>query len=357
MPKKKIGLCVFLILAMVTTSCMSGSVREKFKERRQLKRGYATESPGPGCDGSVPEIVQGYGSEGQYGMDIQTMDNPLWKGEQISVFFPRGLTGPLPVLFFSHAYGASDWKRAYTPFMHHMASRGYIVVFSPYQTLGASYDERYETLWKGFETAVQRFGQKMDLSRVGFIGHSFGGGATPAMAYEGLVNRKWGQKGAFMYILAPWYSFQISSEKMRQFPGHTVLMVQVYDKDDTNDHRMAIDIYDSISLPDHQKHFQVVRSQTINGCELRADHATPSKNPSLRLKQYAVFRPLDALADYVFNGNPEGNKTISATIPDATAKQYQPLFLEKNPAPRYPESTYRFPWSDKKNPRRSLKNW
>ena len=72
------------------------------------------------------------------------------------------------------------------------------MVFSPYQTVGASVGERYSVLWKGFELSVQKFGDQMDMTRAGFVGHSFGGGATPAMAYnKGLAKKGWGKKAAF----------------------------------------------------------------------------------------------------------------------------------------------------------------
>ncbi|MFA4915455.1 MAG: hypothetical protein WC560_02135 [Syntrophales bacterium] len=349
-------LCALLVLVSIT-SCFSG-LRERLLERRQLKQ--QRESPvstSSACDGLIPEIKEGYGADGPYNMDIRTISNPLWNGEQISVFFPKGAIGQLPVILFSHAFGASDWKRAYIPFMRHMVSRGWIVVFSPYQTVGASFDERYATLWKGFDLAVQNFGNQMDLTRVGFVGHSFGGGATPAMAYKGLVKKGWGKKGAFIYILAPWYSFQISSEELRQLPSNVVMIMQVYDKDVTNDHRMALDIYRNVQLPNNQKHFQVVRSDNINGCEIVADHATPSRNPSLRLKQYSVFKTFDAVADYVFNGKTEGNQAISRTNLPSEKGSYQPLLIESNPKPQASQKSYQFPWDNNKNPRRSLESW
>lgn len=359
--KKTTGICVlcaFLILVS-TTSCFSGpglrdKLRKRWQERKQVNHSQTTVSTNSACDNSIPGITEGYGAEGSYDIDIRTISNPLWKREQISVFFPKGASGQRPVIFFSHAWGGSDWKRAYTPFMRHMVSHGYIVVYSPYQTIGASHDKRYATLWKGFELAVQNFGQQMDLTRVGFVGHSFGGGATPAMAHKGFVNKGWGKNGAFMYILAPWYSFQITPEKLRQFPENTIQLIQVYDKDDINDHRMAIDIYRNTHLPKDNKHFLIVRSKNINGCELIADHATPGSNPSLRLKQYAVFLPFDALADFVFNGNPKGNQVISSTSLLSKGGSYHPLLVESNPKPRVPEKSYRFPWSNDKNQRRSL---
>jgi pimeloyl-ACP methyl ester carboxylesterase len=352
--KCQVSAACLLFLLATTVSCFSGvrdhdGFRDRWKERRQRADVV--------CDRFIPEIKKGYGAEGPYEMDIKTVANPLWDGAQVSVFFPRGFAGRLPVIFFSHAFGASDWELVYPAFIKHMVSQGYIVVFSPYQTIGAGFDGRYATLWKGFENAARQFVDQMDLTRVGFVGHSFGGGATPAMAYNGIINQGWGKNGAFLYILAPWYSFQINSAQMREFPNHVVLLMQVYDRDHINDHRMAIDIYRSIMLPDHQKHFQIIHSEIINGCELVADHASPARNPSLRLKQYAVFRPFDAVADYVFGDSGEENQFLSQAILSAAEGQYQPIRAIRNPEPRAEEKRYLFPWSSDKNPRRSMTRW
>ena len=354
-------LSIFLVLAL-TPACSSGvrdreSIRERFSKRlEERKQGrLKREKPASAkCDGSIPRIHTGYGANGSFDMEMQTLKNPLWSKEKVTVIFPKGSNKKNPVIFFSHAYGAKDWNFSYDDFISHIVSKGYIVVYSPYQTLRADFNERYATIWKGFELAAAQFKERMDLGRVGFVGHSFGAGATPAMANKGLLEKNWGKNGAFMYILAPWYSFQMTPEKFNQFPKHTVLIVQVYDKDETNDHRMAIDIYRNIKLPEENKHFQMIKSESINGCELIADHITPSRNPSMALRQYAVFRPFDAVSDYTFNGNSNGKHFLSSINSSSRNIEYQPVQLVKNPKPEYPEKNYIFPWDNKKNPRRSL---
>ncbi len=354
-----IGICTIVILAMTTTACFSdGLRREKFidrlKNRQKNKTARDLNEDGSGCDRFISNISSGYGADGEYDMEIRTLSNPLWGGKDISILFPKGVTKKCPVIFFSHGYGASDWLKYYTSFMHHIVSKGYIVVFSPYQTFGARMEDRYNTLWKGFEVAVQEYKDKMDLTKVGFVGHSFGGGATPAMAYKGLWEKGWGEKAAFLYVLAPWYSYGIDDEKLTQYPDNTILVMQLYDKDETNDHRMGIDIFKSIQLPENQKFFQMIRSQKINDCMVVADHLTPTqKNSSLRLKQYAVFKPFDALSDISFNGNSDGDNWLS----NPSGTSFQPISSDKNLTPQFSESTYRFSWDDRKNKRRYSKKW
>jgi hypothetical protein len=226
-----------------------------------------------------------------------------------------------------------------------MVSKGDIVVFSTYPMRGVTIDQRYDSLWQGFEAAAAQSGARMDLSRVAFIGHSFGAGAVPAMAYRGLVERGWGKKGAFLMELAPWYSYQITDAKIAALPARAVQFIEVYDNDEVNDHRMAIDLYNTSHATD--RFYFLVQSNAA--CGFTANHATPGRNESTLQKQYAVSRPFDALADWVFSGN-AGARTALGKMGDANPG-YQPLRRLDAPKPSRPEGVYRSPWSSARNPR------
>ena len=309
---------------------------------------HQDKSSAPDCDPQVPAIASGYGADGPYKADMQSVGNPGFERKPVLVFLPQGASGKRPVIFFSHGYGPGDWD-TYGALIDHMVSLGYVVVFSSYPMVMFTEEGRYDSLWKGFQAAADRYADHMDLSRVGFVGHSFGGGATPAMAYKGIVQQGWGKQGAFLMELAPWYSFQISDVQLQQFPAGVLQATQVYDKDSVNDHRMAIDIYSHTHVT--AQYFFMVHSAEVNGCAFTADHATPGTNASLRQKQYAVFRPFDALADAAFNVSAAARAALAAM--GAPAMGYQPLTLETAPTPDQPESYYKYPWSDDKNPRRN----
>jgi len=306
------------------------------------------EANAPFCDGGIPAPAEGYGADGPYAMETATLKNDLWKNTPVTVFFPKGVK-TAPVIFFSHAYGATDWQIAYAQFMPHMVSRGYIVVYSPYPTFGPSVDDRYNIMWHGFALAVAQYGARMDLSRVGFTGHSFGGGAAPAMAYKGIVENGWGQNGAFTFMLAPWYSYQVTDNTLSGFPPQVTHLWQVFQDDDKNDQRMAIDIYDTMRRGAAKTIFQYVASENINGCKMPATHALPGRSTALRLKQYSIFRSFDALADYAFNQNDAGLADLLKPDPKAAL---QPLTVFKNPEPAAPQSNFTFPWDNSRNPRR-----
>ena len=326
-------------LALLASLFLSDASAGLFRNRDKQ------EATSTACDPLIPAIASGYGADGPYKLDIESLDNPAFR-KPVQVFFPAGATGKRPVIFFSHGYGPGDWD-SYKDLITHMVSVGDVVVFSGYPMIRATDDERYEDLWQGFKAAADKYAERMDLSRVAFVGHSFGGGATPAMAYKGLVQQGWGRQGAFLMELAPWYAFQITDVEMQQYPAGTLQMVEVYDKDDTNDHRMGIDLYKSSKLAGD--YFVMVHSGKVGGCDLTADHSTPGQNPSLRQKQYAVFRPFDMLAGAVFDGSTAARQALSAL--GSTGGAYQPLSLVTSPVPDQPESYYRNPWSDPKNPR------
>lgn len=326
------------VLAFLSWSDVSAG---PFRNRDRQEAGSAA---GAACDAHIPAISSGYGMDGPYKPDIESVDNPAFR-EPVQVFFPAGAPGKRPVIFFSHGYGPGDW-RVYEDLIQHMVSVGEVVVFSGYPMIRASNDQRYDDLWQGFKAAADKYADRMDLGRVGFVGHSFGGGATPAMAYRGLVQQAWGKQGAFLMELAPWYAFQITDAEMQQYPAGTLQLVEVYDKDDTNDHRMGIDLYKSTKLA--ANYYVMVHSETGTGCSLTADHSTPGRNPSLRQKQYAVFRPFDMLADAAFNGSAAARQALAGFGADGA---YQPLSLVASPLPDQPESYYGNPWSDPKNPR------
>jgi len=63
--------------------------------------------------------------------------------------------------------------------------------------------------------------------------------------------------------LAPWYSFEISQIDFKNFPSDVNLIMQLYDKDVVNDHRMGIDIFENISISDSLKDCIIVLPDTV----------------------------------------------------------------------------------------------
>jgi acetyl esterase/lipase len=75
------------------------------------------------------------------------------------------------------------------------------VVFVPYRTVDISVDHRYQTLWEGFIKAATDYPNIIDTQKVGFMGHSFGGGATLILPIKRLRKKVGGKTDVFF---SPW---------------------------------------------------------------------------------------------------------------------------------------------------------
>jgi pimeloyl-ACP methyl ester carboxylesterase len=345
---RKVYLSALALILLLSAVPSHGQFRGQLRQRQ--RQGQAQQQPReinvPNCDAEIPPLASGYGTGGSYTFEMQSVDN-AGMDKPVLVFLPQGAAGKRPVIFFSHGYGPNYWE-AYRDLIAHLVSRGSIVVYSTFPERGVSMQQRYDDLWAGFALAAKRFGDRMDLTRVGFLGHSFGGGATPAMARRGL-EQGWGKEGAFVAELAPWYSYDSTTSQLQSLPAQVVQFSEVYDRDTTNDHRMAIDLFEKSRAT--ERYFFLVHTREVGGCAAVSDHSTPGRHPSIRLKQYAVFRPLDALVDDVFSGSPAARSALAALGKTKPAASFEPLEQLSQPAPDQPESYYKWPWDNAMNPR------
>jgi hypothetical protein len=311
--------------------------------------------------GPVNEILSGYGANGNFSVshiDIPNNHNTFLK--PISIFYPQGTTSPVPTIFYSHGYASSD-TAFHIETLHHIASKGYAVVFVPYKTLGVSISQRYLTLFDGFTKAARTNTSIIDTTRVGFYGQSFGGGATPRIAYRAFTENNWGANGKFIFCSAPWYSFELNTSNLPNFPNDCNMLTVLYDDDLTNDHRLGMDIFNNIAIHDSIKDCLIVYSDTIGGYIYEADHTLPPQYTNSgefdALDFYVTFRLIDALADYSFNGNQTaknvalGNGSLAQLNMGGQLKN---LTHSNTPSPIYPESIYTNPCSDIQNVRSSF---
>lgn len=265
------------------------------------------------CDdsASTAPAAGDFGSTGAFAVTVETLPNPRPSAPRdVSIYLPTGVAHP-PVFFFSHAFGATD-PAIYDALFRNLASNGYAVVQVAYPTLpggNCQNTERYAALWEGFDAAATHYASRFDLTKVGFIGHSFGGGATPEMARKGFLEKGWGSAGRFMFILAPWYSWGSGYETI---PANTKVVLQVYADDEANEHAIAVeDVWNK--LPGTlERAWILLRTDTCGSCGLNAPHSTPmqvpgpSGNPQNVLNgmdRWGVFRRIQALAKYAFEAD------------------------------------------------------
>ncbi|ADQ78610.1 hypothetical protein Palpr_0450 [Paludibacter propionicigenes WB4] len=320
--------------------------------------GTTTEPLDDNLDGPISRPTSGYGADGTYKVSEIEFSNTEYPGTKVTVFYPTGITSPKPTIFYSHPFGgeSKEFNRGLFEFI---AKKGYVVVFVPYATNDVSVDHRYLTLWTGFTKAAANYPNIIDTKKVGFMGHSFGGGASIGLAYKAFTENGWGENGRFLFTMAPWYSYQISSDQLANFPSNTKLVSQVYDEDVINDHRLAIDIFKNINIPDSEKDFYYFRSSTVAGYKYVTDHALPNSRSAYdALDYYGIYRILDALMDYSFNNNSAaknialGNGSAEQiTMPGYKNQLMTPIEITDNPTPKYSQSKYEFKCGSANNPR------
>ncbi len=254
-------------------------------------------------------ISSGYGANGLYTVTEDKFPSPLYERENVHVFRPAGVTAKTPVIFFAPGYSNND-PDEYESLINHIVSRGYALVYAPFQLLSISFtpqEKRYDTIFAGFEEAVKRHGVSFDLTRVGYAGHSYGASAIFAMSLRGL-QKGWGKDALILYPMAPWYFFEITTKQLVNFPSHAKLVMQVFETDGVCDHRMAKEIFERINLSSSEKDFLMLRGEQRLGYKLDAEHGTPSGGTIDALDYYGIYRPFDALADYAFYGSQEGKR-------------------------------------------------
>lgn len=294
--------------------------------------GIAASAQLPLCVGEKPvrfPLAGQFGSKGPFTTTRVVVQNtepnaPL----PVSVFYPSNATvqQPVPVIFFSHAYGATSYI-LYDSLIDQLVSNGFAVVYPPYQTTNSTNPTRYEQLWQGFVAATAEYGAIFDLTRVGFAGHSFGGGATPEMARRG-VARGWGTNGLFIFSMAPWYNW---GTNMNQIPSTAKLVVQVYWDDNVNDHLIAQnDVWNR--MPQIvERNWQVIRASN-GSCALDAGHSVPtlggvpgSEGTQNSYDAWGIWRRLHALADYSLRGGGQAAKNVAFGV-DSDMGKWRGIF-------------------------------
>ncbi len=313
--------------------------------------------------GPVPAPVDTYGGPGAFAVVRETFPSPGWPGQEVTVFRPEGAAGPRPTWFFAHGFGGSK-TLYYEELLEHLASHGAVVVFSPYPAELTNVASNYSILFDGFTAAAARFPSLIDTSRVIFAGHSYGGGAVPALALRALREKNWGAHGLALLMLAPWYSL-ITDAELAAFPASTLAIVQIYEDDTINDHRMAIDLFNHLALPAANKDFLLLRSDRIAGYNYTADHTVPTGTnrfgPAFNaLDTWGVHRLAQALAAATWESDPAARKIA---LGHGAAEQTQlgavgdralrPMVSIAAPVPLFPSSRYLQRWDSLLNPRRA----
>jgi dienelactone hydrolase len=320
-------------------------------------------------------ITNSYGADGPYAMQADTVNNPYISKEQFSssmpiyFFTPVGLSRPSPVIIFIHGYIGQN-PVEFEPLLRHIVSLGYTVIYPSYSFLPKADTpekvlDKYGYLYSGISKAARILSWRIDTTRVGFFGQSFGAGTIPAITYRLVNEKKWGKNGVFMFITAPWYSFDITEEQIKKIPSTAKLLMQVYDDDQINDHAMAVDLFNTLPIPASEKDYMTIYSDSLDGYVMQANHFVPYGPENIygdlnAFDYYGIFKNFDALADYTFTGNIKAKNTALGNGSHdqvymgmwSDNQQVKTATVTDTPKATHPELLYLYSWDNALNPRR-----
>ena len=239
---------------------------------------------------------------------IDSIPHPKWRNHSVYLFRPISCKNRVPVVLFCHGIGANR-PSTYDGLINRIVKQGCAVIYAPFVTSLTKPDKCYTMMWTGFTRGVEKWGADLDSSRVGFVGHSYGGGAVPGIAHKALYERHWGSNASFLYIMASWFSYWLTQVQLQSFPSTTRLVMQIFRDDRINDPRMALDIYDNINIPNGHKWFVFTDNDTCETGILRATHSLPEGKCALgtsfdTLCHFGFSRVVDALTSHLGKENP-----------------------------------------------------
>jgi hypothetical protein len=352
-------------------------LQHKSKKIKQVSK-YLVKTAIASNDDVESEIVNpidnGFGSDGTFTLRAESFPSPLLQDNVVSVYLPDSIDKPVPLIVFMHGYNGGD-PDYFSHTIKHIISRGMAVIFSPYPSFPSPAADKPETVlnkykiaFTGIEEAVHRYSQFLDTTRIGIVGHSFGAGAVPSIAYRCMVETSWGKQAAFLFVTAPWYMYGITDSHLTMLPAHLKMVTIVFDDDNINDHQMAVDLFNRIHINASEKDYIVFYSDTSDSLSVTANHFTPYSVQNINGVQdnfdyFGIFKLFDALAAYSFSGDLEGKKVALGN--GSTEQCYmgewpdgspvRKLSVSDKPKALKTQLSYLFAWDNPLNPWRLKK--
>lgn len=230
-----------------------------------------------------------YGKSLNFDIEIQSFQNStLYKPKDLK------LDSKLPIVLFAPGWGSQDHNQ-YKTILSFIASQGYMVLYSksPLEYSAQAYILRFLEALED-----ENISKYLDRKKIGIIGHSSGGGlAFKIMDY--FSKDGYGEEGRFIFSMDPWFAFEMDEDNFKNFSKNTKVVIQQYMKDNSQDPRIALTIFDKLSvLGNENRDYQVYSDLT---------HGYPMGGVS-NDKMQIILKPLDALMDYVFHKKQDAYK-------------------------------------------------
>jgi hypothetical protein len=229
------------------------------------------------------------GANGLCQTSVSSIDNPRRADDALAlpvwIFEPTGTEiatigggrcddAVRPTIFIGHGFGQKD-PAAYAELIEHFVSVGNVVIYPTYDVTDGeqgALEESYRVADAGIVAAVAA-SPRVDTSRVGWWGHSHGGGMVPWLVQQGIA-RGWGGQAVWMSIIAQAFTQLVGVSEITVGP-HTQALIVAFDRDWFADNRLGIDVFESLVLPDSQKRHITIRSDTHGRPSFKAVHGAP----------------------------------------------------------------------------------
>jgi hypothetical protein len=292
------------------------------------------------CVTPPPRPATGLGAKGPCTETVQTIANPTEAGQTLNIYTPGGnaaaptggrcddATRPTAIVVHGLFAGA---PLLYADTISHLVGTGNVVIFATYNTNPGDFVGSFQKENAAIVAAANAT-TRDDVSRVGIIGHSMGGGAIPYLVQQ-MASRGWGSNGMWVMALAPWTLAGVNATGPITFPAKAHVVVEAYSDDTLVNRRVGVDIFNRITTPLSQKQHVTLNTTTYDGATLTAAHTTPNSAiaPEDAMRFYGIYRIADALqgcsqrgqhcgTDFTVMGNwSDGTPVLPATSTDAPA--------------------------------------
>lgn len=182
-----------------------------------------------------------------------------------------------PVVLFLHGWTAVD-PASYMAWIHHIVQRGHIVIYPVYQIVPTTpFSAGTDNAIQGVKDALVELANlghvTPDLTRVGAVGHSFGGMMTANFAVRAAAE---GLPPIQAIMPAEPGAFPTEWEDYTQIPGGTLILSIAGEEDVVVGDILALWIFNSsIAVPSTDKDFLLLRTDNHGSPGLISDHRAP----------------------------------------------------------------------------------
>ncbi len=265
--------------------------------------------------GDLPELTgDQYGAMGEHPVRKISINSP-WPAYadkdylKVDLIVPADMTGKRPTVFFITGYSIYH-SESYYSLLYFIASQGYNCVFVPHEQTNPDFQP--DLLLTILDGVVDKFAPIIDTTRVGYVGHSEGGGLIFYLAKD---RPQWGTNGRFLFSLAAWWGFNLPETGNVEYPPNTNMIVQMGDPalDTGTDPRQNIDLLLHNNIPAARKTYLYLPGDAVHPATHRLSYSSDIDigGPGLQggiahfnaLQQVGLLRPLESLMRYSFEND------------------------------------------------------